>query len=63
MGEDAGRPRDWHEIAEQASHEKDPEKLLELTRQLTDAFDRQNRKPMTTAEEPPRPQKSAIGTK
>jgi len=35
---DGKRPRTWQEITEDASHEKDPEKLRALAHELEQAF-------------------------
>jgi len=34
-------PHAWEKIAEDASHEEDPAKVLELCRKLTDAIDQE----------------------
>jgi uncharacterized membrane protein (DUF106 family) len=39
MGDDARSLRTWQEIAEEASREKDPEKLQKLTEELERALD------------------------
>jgi hypothetical protein len=31
--------RDWHELAEKASHENDPKKLIDLVQRLCDVLD------------------------
>jgi len=36
--------RPWRELAADASREQDPDKLLDLTRQLLEAFDQQQGK-------------------
>jgi hypothetical protein len=45
--------RSWQEIAEEASHEKDPDKLLQLSRELAEALERRDkvitRKPVLDA--------------
>ncbi|HZQ67570.1 MAG TPA: hypothetical protein VFA68_03535 [Terriglobales bacterium] len=35
--------RSWQEIAEEAYREKDPNKLLQLTRELTEALERRDK--------------------
>ena len=37
----AESPHAWEKIAEDASHEEDPAKVLELCRKLTDAIDQE----------------------
>lgn len=38
--------RDWQQIASDASHEKDPKKLLQLTKELESAFDARDKLPV-----------------
>ena len=50
-------PRDWRQIADEASREHDPEKLLELARELQRALDERDKKP-SGSEARPKPLKS-----
>jgi hypothetical protein len=41
-----GRPkRGWREVAEEASHERDPDRLLELAKELEQALDERDKLP------------------
>lgn len=45
--QDGKRKRTWQEIAEEASREKNPQRLLELTRELEAALDDRDKLPAT----------------
>ena len=52
MSSQGTNPRkDWHELAEQASHEQDPDKLMELVSELCEAIDGKP-KPVARVENP-----------
>ena len=38
-----GKIRSWQEIAEEASHEKDPGRILQLTTELTEALEQRDK--------------------
>ena len=49
--EPADTPKDWRDLAEQASHEPDPHKLLQLVSELCKAIDNKS-KPVARVENP-----------
>jgi hypothetical protein len=54
--------RSWQEIAEEASKEKDPEKLLKLTHQLERALDKRDEELSKRKSAKPAPDESASRT-
>lgn len=49
MAQPEGRPnRSWQEIAEDAAHEGDPDRLLKLTEELEQALDDRDKLPAQT---------------
>jgi hypothetical protein len=48
----AKSPKSWREVAERASHESDPQKLMEMIKQLCDLLDANQRVPLTKPDPP-----------
>jgi hypothetical protein len=48
----AKSPKSWREVAEQASHESDPRKLMEMIRELCDLLEADQRIPLPKAKLP-----------
>ena len=45
--------RSWREIADEASHERDPKRLIGLAEELTHALDERDKKPCSSKREAP----------
>jgi hypothetical protein len=58
---DTQRVRTWREIAEEASREQDPQRLLELTKELVLALTEREKRSHCQEEEVPEAQANAQG--